>query len=333
MTPVRAVRYDGKSSRRTEVVLEFGARDVTVRLPDAQQSYPLDTLKIQPPLAALARVIDFPDGSRCEIRDTEAFDALNLGGVAARHVHRWERHWRFALLALVVTGLVLWGTIRYGVPLAAHTVAMALPAQTEAKLGAEILDQLDRHVFEPSALPVKRQDELRARFADLAKRVGRTDLKFEFRASRALGANAFALLSGTIVFTDAMVRLARHDDELVAVAAHEIGHVVQRHGLRGVLQNSLTALLLIVTMGDISSAGSFVAALPTLLVQLHYSRAFETEADDYALNTMMQVGVPLHRFSDLMERLDRRDDDSSSIPAFFASHPPTPERVKRFKRK
>lgn len=128
-----------------------------------------------------------------------------------------------------------------------------------------------------------------------------------------------------------MVDLAQHDDELVAVAAHEVGHVVRRHGLRGVLQNSLTALLLILVVGDVGSAGSFVAALPTLLVQLHYSRDFETEADDYALDYMKQAGVPLHRFSDLMQRLEAARGPGRDVPAFLASHPATQERIARFK--
>ncbi|MEB3735127.1 M48 family metalloprotease [Halopseudomonas pachastrellae] len=48
-------------------------------------------------------------------------------------------------------------------------------------------------------------------------------LKVHFRSAPALGANAFALPGGHLVFTDAMVELAQHDDELVAVLAHEAG--------------------------------------------------------------------------------------------------------------
>ncbi len=49
---------------------------------------------------------------------------------------------------------------------------------------------------------------------------------------RAVGANAFALPSGIVVMTDELVELAKTDDELVAVLAHEIGHVRGRHALR-----------------------------------------------------------------------------------------------------
>lgn len=48
-----------------------------------------------------------------------------------------------------------------------------------------------------------------------------------------IGANAFALPDGTLVVTDELVELAGdNDDEVLAVLAHELGHIHERHGLR-----------------------------------------------------------------------------------------------------
>src|SRR2546426_7673245 len=46
-------------------------------------------------------------------------------------------------------------------------------------------------------------------------------MRLEFRASRIIGPNAFALPSGIIVVTDQLVRLARNDEQVLAVLAHE----------------------------------------------------------------------------------------------------------------
>ena len=46
-----------------------------------------------------------------------------------------------------------------------------------------------------------------------------------FRKSDAIGANAMALPSGTIVVTDGLVTLAEDDREILGVLAHEAGHV------------------------------------------------------------------------------------------------------------
>jgi predicted Zn-dependent protease len=332
MTPIRAFRYDGKSSRRAEVVLEFGAGSVCVRGADLEATYPFEQMQVRPRIGAVTRVVDFADGSRCEIADVAAFDALHLDGRAARHVHRWENRLRYALVALALSAAAVWSVIQYGVPVAARAAAFSLPSDTEARLGAEILETLDEFLFRPSSLSVERQQQLRSQFERITRALPDAPaMRFEFRASKSIGANALALLSGAIVFTDDMVQLAQHDEELVAVAAHEVGHVVHRHGLRHVLQDSITALLLLLLSGDVSSSSSMVAALPTFLVQMKYSRAFETEADDYAYAYLKQAGIPLHRFSDLMERLERKDDDKHETPAFLSSHPATSERVLRFK--
>ena len=79
-------------------------------------------------------------------------------------------------------------------------------------------------------------------------------------APSALKANAFALPSGIVVLTDELEALAQHDDELSAVFAHEIGHVVHRHSMRMVIQHSASALLMLGLLGDVNSATSVVAA-------------------------------------------------------------------------
>ena len=101
-----------------------------------------------------------------------------------------------------------------------------------------------------STLEASRRDALKARFhsavADLDPRYG---FHLELRRSEVVGANAFALPDGTIVVTDALVHLAENDEELLAVLAHEIGHVVHHHALRSVMQNSAVALLLAFALG------------------------------------------------------------------------------------
>ena len=53
--------------------------------------------------------------------------------------------------------------------------------------------------------------------------------RLELRSGEALGANALALPSGIVIMTDDLVALAKSDDEIGAVMAHELGHVRGRH--------------------------------------------------------------------------------------------------------
>jgi Zn-dependent protease with chaperone function len=131
--------------------------------------------------------------------------------------------------------------------------------------------------------------------------------------------------------TDELVALAEHDDELLAVLAHEVGHVIHRHGLRSAIQSSLLALAIVLVTGDLSSTSGFVAMLPTLLAESHYSRDFEREADDHALAYLLANDIDPGRFADLLVRMEQADGGDALVVAFLSSHPSTQERIERLR--
>jgi predicted Zn-dependent protease len=139
------------------------------------------------------------------------------------------------------------------------------------------------------------------------------------------------LPSGIVVVTDGLVELARSDDELVAVLAHEIGHLQQHHDLRRSLQASAPGLLIIVLTGDISAVNSWAAVLPALLVESRYSREFEREADDFALDYLERRGIATESFSNILMRMEEQEGATGSVPSFLSSHPASQERAERFR--
>jgi Tfp pilus assembly protein PilF len=152
--------------------------------------------------------------------------------------------------------------------------------------------------------------------------------RLEFRASPVIGANAFALPSGIIVMTDELVKLSRDDREVLAVLAHELGHLHHRHIMRGLLESSATALVIAGVTGDIASTTSLAAAAPTLLLRAKYSRDMEREADRYAVEMMKQAGLEPRYFGTLLARMERKSGGRRrGIPDFLSSHPATEERT------
>lgn len=334
ITPIRAYRYDGRSSRRVEVTLEFFAdARVQVRGDGVDQSYPLSDVSSPARVGSATHVLNFADGSRCEVIDNEAYERVSpLMSTPTRWLRTMESRLRYVVLALVVAVAMVWGFVQYGMPALALTVAQQIPRTALADLGADALKHMDEWVFKPSALSTARQTELREKFDAIAHANAQTQhCRFEFRGGGRMGANAFALPSGAIVFTDEIIALAHDDRELIAVAAHEVGHVAQRHTLRQILQNSMTALFLMLVTGDVSSTSSLAAALPTLLVDMKYSRAFEAEADDYAIAYLRANAIPVHYFGDVLQRLDHGHDGDESWSAYLSSHPATPERIARLR--
>jgi predicted Zn-dependent protease len=190
---------------------------------------------------------------------------------------------------------------------------------------------MDRVYFEPSSLESEVQERLQTTFSRMTQATGEDyPFKLVFRSSEAIGANAFALPDGTIVITDDMVKLAQNDQQIMAVIAHEIGHVSHRHGLRRVLQHTGLSLMLIVVTGDIASVANLAAILPTLLLENSYSRDMETEADRYALSYMQLHGPKPENFAAIMTRLKQSYEGDGKIAVFLSSHPDIDERIKPF---
>jgi Zn-dependent protease with chaperone function len=212
----------------------------------------------------------------------------------------------------------------YGVPFVARVAAEQIPTSALAAVSRDVVDALDGATFLPSALPQERQRRLTRDFNRLVTR-SEHQYTLLFRRSAAIGPNAMALPSGTIVVTDELVALARDDRELLGVLAHEAGHVERRHGLRLMLQHSALGLLAAWLAGDVTS---LLGAAPAMLLQAKYSRDFERDADAYAADLLRAHGISPARLADLLERMEQVHPGSSSVVvAYVSSHPATPERL------
>ena len=333
MITVNAYFYDGvTSNRRPAYVHLYPSGELGVSFGEEEIRHKLETVRFSSRVGNTRRLVYFSDGSQCEIADNDILDEFLKEHRPQRSAfaYRLESKLSYAVAALVITLAAVWGTIDCGIPALAKYVAFALPAKTEKALGEHVMKSLDGFVFFPSKLPQARQQELKDKFSTMLSKIKPgTDYTLEFRESERVGANAFALPSGVIVMTDKMVGIAKHDDELIAVLAHELGHLEYRHGLRHTMQSSGVALVVAAVVGDIASTSAIAAALPTLLLEAKYSRTFEAEADHYALHYLNANGIPLKRFADILARLEEKHPGGDSI-SFLSSHPATKERIQAF---
>ena len=325
--------YDGYSSRAHAVRARVVDGTLTTSREDGQlvRSDQLNALIISPRLGLTVRSIRFAEGAKLESHDHGAIERLERRcgtGGAHRLLHRIESNWRVTIFSVVVMATLAVGGFVWGVPALARHAALAMPAGLAHDLGSGTLATLDQVLFDPSELTPARRDELQAQFDQLAAHYPETPLHLVFR--RAMP-NAFALPDGTIIVTDELVALAEHDHEILAVIAHEVGHVHERHALRMALENSVVALVALVYIGDATQASALVASLPAVLANAHFSRTHELEADKFASDLLTRAAIPQHHFADILRRLDRelsgREQSSST---YFDSHPGTEERARRF---
>ncbi len=346
MRDVVGTFFNGGSSRKERVLLHCAAdRLLSVLRGDGEKlagPEPLSDVDISSRLGNTPRFIRFADGGVFETADNDSIDQL-LSEVRPQSglLYRLESKLRYALIGLLVTIVFVWGSVQYGIPAVAQYTAFALSPENNRRVGQGVLGVLDRFYVTPSRLPEEEQLRLRRRFLQFIGTADGIPIQVEFRnGAKSFGPNALALPSGTIVFTDQLVRLARHDEELMAVFAHEVGHVVRRHSMRHLLQNSALTAVVVAVTGDVSSVSSVIAAAPVLLVQSGYSRSFEREADRYAIQQMRQQGIDVAHFATMLRNLEKahrcgerdertcRERTDSQWNDYLSTHPPTDERVR-----
>lgn len=334
MTSLAARYFDGQSSRVHDVAVELlDNRTLRLRGAGIERDEPLEHLRVSPRLARIARTIELADGARLLLDDHPLIDQwFPLHNPLQRWVDRLERHAHAVAASIVVC--VLSGAVLFywGVPWMSDRIAAQLPEQVETRLGEEVLAQLDRFAgLAPSSLDMERQSGLLERFAALkADMPGAENHRLLFRNAAGIGPNALALPGGTVIITDQLVSLVNDDREIDAVLAHELGHQQQHHALRQTLRSSFVIVIAAMFAGDVSSASAVVVAVPTFLLQGHYSREFESEADAFALRTLAERGISPAWFAQAMRTLEAYvsdESESDDSPGYLSSHPQTRERI------
>ena len=334
MTSLAARYFDGQSSRVHDVAVELlDNRTLRLRGAGIERDEPLEHLRVSPRLARIARTIELADGARLLLDDHPLIDQwFPLHNPLQRWVDRLERHAHAVAASIVVC--VLSGAVLFywGVPWMSDRIAAQLPEQVETRLGEEVLAQLDRFAgLAPSSLDMERQSGLLERFAALkADMPGAENHRLLFRNAAGIGPNALALPGGTVIITDQLVSLVNDEREIDAVLAHELGHQQQHHALRQTLRSSFVIVIAAMFAGDVSSASAVVVAVPTFLLQGHYSREFESEADAFALRTLAEKGTSPAWFAQAMRTLEAFVSDqgeSDDSPGYLSSHPQTRERI------
>ncbi|SHJ29348.1 Peptidase family M48 [Malonomonas rubra DSM 5091] len=336
----RGEYFDGQSAACKHVVLRLKNDCLQIDGDGLELQLPYSELRLSDALGSVSRSIYLPDGGKCDIRNrvfaAELQKKLGRGGFF-NQVHRFENSLRLAAIALLLTAVVVWAFIRFGIPVLAERMAYAIPPSAEVSMGKEAFEFLDSSFFSETGLPKWRQLEVEQLFNQVVSGMeqDQRDYQLLFRDSAAFGANALALPGGTVIVTDDFMALVDRDEELIAVLAHEIGHIRNRHALRKIIQSSTAGLLVAAITGDILSSGSIAAALPTMLVDAKYSRDMEREADDAAVEYMLAQGIPLHHLADVLLNLQRSvggEKEGSGEPSalrYLSTHPATQERIER----
>ncbi|MEM9627777.1 MAG: M48 family metalloprotease [Pseudomonadota bacterium] len=173
------------------------------------------------------------------------------------------------------------------------------------------------------------------------------DLDFTFTLLNSDVVNAFALPGGYVYISRGLMALAENEAEVAGVIAHEIGHVTARHSAqrysRGVLAQggvTLGAVLAgVLGGGELARTVQQIGGTGAQAYLAGYSREQEFQSDELGVRYLTRAGYDpramatflekLGEHSELSRKLAGKEDTPDPSTSMFATHPRTPDRVRR----
>ena len=159
------------------------------------------------------------------------------------------------------------------------------------------------------------------------------DVPLNYKVYKNSEVNAFACADGSVrVYTGIMDLM--NDDELLTVIGHEIGHVALKHTYVQTRRSMLTSAAfegLAATSDKVAAlTDSQLGALGQALIEAHFSKKQESEADDFSYSFLVAAKRNPWTMVDAFEKLQSIDGGAVSGPvsSLFSTHPDTATRIK-----
>jgi beta-barrel assembly-enhancing protease len=145
--------------------------------------------------------------------------------------------------------------------------------------------------------------------------------------------NAFALPGGFFYVNSGLILRAQEESELAGVMAHEISHVICRHGTKqatkaDLIQIGAMAAMIFVPYGWAGYGIYEGMQLAIPLTFLKFSRDAERQADFLGIQYMYKAGYDPNSYVTFFERIQADEKRRpGTVSKVFATHPPTPDRI------
>ncbi len=144
--------------------------------------------------------------------------------------------------------------------------------------------------------------------------------------------NAFAAPGGIVLLTRGLVKTAGSEDELAAVVAHEVCHVVARDAVRAIKSERMKALGMFTAQEMAGSSSKVfevfqnsIADISNTLLQKGYSRGQEKDADLAALDLLAAAGYDPNALRRMLEKMQAFETKKAKV---YSAHPRCKDRLK-----
>ena len=236
--------------------------------------------------------------------------------------------WR-GVLVLSVLFLVALAGLRLAIAPSGDLLAHLMPDTLVERASGLVLAQLDLTLLEDSQLPAMTRQRLTREFDRMRLLAAPefADTRLHFRNAPAIGPNAFALPGNDIVLLDELVTFADDEDVVLAVLAHEFGHVTERHALRQIMRSAVVAIGVGMMVGAEESVIEEIVGFGGNLVLSDQSRTFELEADRVSADWTRRLGHDTEALSRFFQKIHDECGALCDGGGLLASHPSFRDRI------
>lgn len=329
--------YAARSSRRqpARLLTREGGEDLIVDIQGEERavlgSARLSEVQVDPPLGRAPRKLTLPDGTVFETEDHDGIEALT-GQTRGSLLHHYEGFNARLIGVVAVCLAAAWVLWRYGLDIMASVAIAFTPPVVIEQIDVGSMQAMDFSMAEPSQLTQAQQTEVERIYRQMVRALPadtqeKHSFDLLFRDMPGMGPNAFALPGGTMVITDAFVERFPQPDVLAGVLGHEIGHVVEEHGLKRLYRSLSLYLLIAFLAGDTGPILEDVILEGNLLLSLSFSREQETAADKFGLALAKEAGFDPGGLKVFFRTMGDLYGDREPAQ-WMSTHPNSAERVK-----
>lgn len=168
----------------------------------------------------------------------------------------------------------------------------------------------------------------------IAKAANKPDFKWEFNLVDDKQVNAWCMPGGKVVVYTGILKMAKNDDQLATVMAHEVAHALARHGAERMSHQQISSgvqqlgsILIGATAPEY--AGAFTMAYgygSQYGVMLPFSRSHEHEADEIGIHLMHKAGYDMNEATKFWQNMKAGKGEAPA--EFLSTHPSDDNRIK-----
>lgn len=158
----------------------------------------------------------------------------------------------------------------------------------------------------------------------------RSALTWTFGVLASGSVNAFSAPGGYILVTEGLLGMLDTEDELAAVLAHEVAHIVRQHHWKIIRKQQQASALVAQMQGNMKTSNELFADMNSLFSDMMtrgLDKNAEFEADRDAMILAANAGYDCTAIFSLLAKLDNLKGSSESSSLIFQTHPSPAQRM------